>query len=99
MASHFPSAQAKKGDQDLHLARNLRDEWKDVIPEGDITTIQNRITMCVLLPYGMRSGLIFITRATEMRDGLDPRGASPSSFMREHITNTRKRRTTSPGSL
>ena len=81
MTSHFPSAQAKKGDQNLHLARNLRDEWKDVIPEDDITTIQNRITMCVvLLPYGTRSGLIFITRATEMRDGLDSKRGLPKFF-------------------
>jgi len=80
MASHLPSAQAKQGDQNLHLARNLRDEWKDVIPEDDINTIQNRITMCVLLPHGMRSGLIFIIRATEMRVGLDSKKGLPKFF-------------------
>lgn len=56
MASHLPSAQAKKGDQDLHLARNLRDEWKDVIPEEDINAIQNRITMCVVISIGCVQG-------------------------------------------
>jgi len=81
MASHLPSAQVKKGDQNLHLARNLRDDWKDVIPEDDINTIQNRITMCEPLPHGMRSGLIFIiTRATEMRVGLDSKKGLPKFF-------------------
>lgn len=80
MASHLPSAQAKKGDKNLHLARNLRDEWKDVIPEDDMNTIQNRITMCVLLPHGMRSGLIFVIRATEMRVGLDSKRGFPKFF-------------------
>ena len=83
MASHLPSSQAKKGDQSLHLARNLRDEWKDVIPEDDINTIQNRITMCVILPHwhGMYSGLIFfIIRATEMRVGLDSKKVIPRFF-------------------
>jgi hypothetical protein len=80
MASHLPSAQAKKGDEDLHHARNLRDQWKDVIPEDDINAIQNRITMCVHL-HGMRSGLIFfIIRATEMRVGLDSKGGLPKFF-------------------
>ncbi len=50
MASHLPSAQAKKGDKCLHNARNLRDQWKEVIPEDDMNALQNRITVCVTSP-------------------------------------------------
>ena len=37
-SSHLPSARAKKGDQNLHLARNLRlgDEWKDLLTEDEL---------------------------------------------------------------
>ena len=47
MARYLPSAQAKRGDENLDHARNLRDQWKDVIPGDDMESLQNRITMCV----------------------------------------------------
>jgi len=45
MASYLPSAQEKKGDEYLDDARTLRDRWKDIIPRGDLTSLQNRLTM------------------------------------------------------
>ena len=73
MTSHLPSAQAKKGDKSLHLARNLRDEWRKVIPNDDIKTLQNRITMWITRIYGLRLVCSFspFIRATEMRVGLE----------------------------
>jgi hypothetical protein len=54
MTLHLPSAQAKKGDGYLDDARSIRDEWKDVIPRGDLSMVQNRLTMLacgVLVPH------------------------------------------------
>jgi hypothetical protein len=48
MAPILPSAQAKKGDVYLDEARDLRDHWGQLIPSGDLTAVQNRITMSVL---------------------------------------------------
>lgn len=45
MTLYLPSAQAKKGDEYLEDARALRDAWKDVIPRGDLSMVQNRLTM------------------------------------------------------
>ena len=45
MTSYLPSVQGKKGDEYLDDARTLRDRWKDIIPRGDLTSLQNRLTM------------------------------------------------------
>ena len=45
MNSYLPSAQEKKGDEYLDDARTLRDRWKDIIPRGDLTSLQNQLTM------------------------------------------------------
>ena len=45
MSSYLPSAQEKRGDEYLDDARTLRDRWKDIIPRGDLTSLQNRLTM------------------------------------------------------
>ncbi len=42
---YFPSEQAKKGDECLDSARAIRDEWKNVIPRGDLSMVQNRLIM------------------------------------------------------
>jgi hypothetical protein len=47
MTSYLPSAQMTRGDGYLDRARNLRDQWKAVIPRRDLTKLQNRITMLV----------------------------------------------------
>lgn len=47
MTSLLPSAQAKRGDQDLERARSLRDHFRDVIPRDGMVSLQNRITMYV----------------------------------------------------
>ena len=41
----LPSEQAKKGDEYLDNARAIRDEWKIVIPRGDLSIVQNRLIM------------------------------------------------------
>jgi hypothetical protein len=73
MAGYLPSAQARKGKKNLNDARNLRDEWKDIIPNGDLIALQNRITMCVISPqwFGIQLIIILVMRATEMGVGLD----------------------------
>ena len=74
MASILPSARAKKGDVYLDEARNLRDRWGQLIPSGDLTTIQNRITMSALFVLSLRGTRLFtfcMLRTTEMRQGLD----------------------------
>lgn len=78
MTSYLPSAQAKKGDKNLHRARNLRDEWKDVIPSGDLTSLQNRITMYVISPA--LDFIVIIIRASEMRVGIDSKRGFPKMF-------------------
>ncbi|KAH9970472.1 hypothetical protein BJV74DRAFT_867052 [Russula compacta] len=55
MTKYLPTAQVKKGDKNIHRARNLRDEWKDVIPSGDLTALQNRITMASEMRVGIDS--------------------------------------------
>ena len=37
--------QAKRGDDYPDNARSIRDEWKGVIPRGDLSMVQNRLTM------------------------------------------------------
>jgi hypothetical protein len=51
MTLYLPSAQAKKGDEYLDDARALRDLWRGVIPRGELTSLQNRLTMsaCYIL--------------------------------------------------
>ena len=41
------SGELKKGDKYLHDARNRRGEWKGIIPEDDLGTLHNRITITV----------------------------------------------------
>ena len=45
MASLLPSIQARKGDETLSRARNLRDQFREVIPSDDMVSLQNRFTM------------------------------------------------------
>ena len=45
MASLLPSAQTRRGDENLDHARNLRDQFMEVIPKDDMLSLQNRITM------------------------------------------------------
>ena len=47
MTSLLPSAQARKGDEDLVCARILRDQFREVIPRDGMASLQNRITMYV----------------------------------------------------
>jgi hypothetical protein len=56
MTLYLPSAQAKRGDDYLDDARAVRDEWKDVIPRGDLSMVQNRLIMLacgVIIPHDM----------------------------------------------
>ncbi|KAI0294528.1 hypothetical protein BC826DRAFT_315766 [Russula brevipes] len=55
MTSYLPSAQARKGKKTLNEARNLRDEWKDIIPSGDLIALKNRITMATEMGVGLDS--------------------------------------------
>jgi hypothetical protein len=53
---YLPSTQAKRGDDYLDDARSIRDEWKGVIPRGDLSMVQNRLTMLacgVIVPHDM----------------------------------------------
>jgi hypothetical protein len=53
---YLPSMQAKRGDDYLDDARSIRDEWKGVIPRGDLSMVQNRLTMLacgVITPHDM----------------------------------------------
>jgi len=43
----LPSAQARRGDEDLDRARSLRDQFREVIPNDGMVSLQNRITMYV----------------------------------------------------
>ena len=45
MTLYLPSEQAKRGDEYLDNARAIRDEWKNVIPRGDLSLVQNRLIM------------------------------------------------------
>jgi hypothetical protein len=47
MTSLLPSAQARRGDEDLERSRSLRDQFRDVIPRDEMATLQNRITLYV----------------------------------------------------
>jgi hypothetical protein len=56
MTVYLPSAQERKGDEHLDEARTLRDRWKDIIPRGDLTSLQNRLTMlacCFLIWHSL----------------------------------------------
>ncbi|KAI0296105.1 hypothetical protein B0F90DRAFT_1820121 [Multifurca ochricompacta] len=68
-ALYRPSAQVKKGDRFLDQARNLRDKWKDLIPSGDLVTLQNRITLASEMRVGLdsKSGLSKISHARTYR--------------------------------
>ena len=59
MAPILPSARAKKGDVYLDEARNLRDRWGQLMSSGDLTAIQNRITMSVLFVLSLRDTSLF----------------------------------------
>jgi hypothetical protein len=73
MAPILPSAQANKGDEYLRKARDLRDQWGQLIPSNDITAIQNRITMLALFVSSLHAILFThcVLRATDLRHGLD----------------------------
>ena len=73
MAPILPSAQARKGDGYLEEARNLRGQWGQLIHSGDLTTLQNRITMSVLFVLTLHFTFftLCMPRATDMRHGLD----------------------------
>ena len=45
MSLYLPSEQAKRGDECLDNARAIRDEWRNVIPRGDLSIVQNRLIM------------------------------------------------------
>lgn len=53
MAPILPSAQANKGDEYLKKARDLRDQWGQLIPGDDLTALQNRMTMATDLRHGL----------------------------------------------
>jgi hypothetical protein len=44
----LPSEQANRGDEYLDNARAIRDEWKNVIPRGDLSIVQNRLIMLAM---------------------------------------------------
>ncbi|KAI0265927.1 hypothetical protein BC834DRAFT_843385 [Gloeopeniophorella convolvens] len=46
MANFLPKSQTKLGDRYLSEARDVRDQWKDIIQPGDLEMILNRITVC-----------------------------------------------------
>jgi hypothetical protein len=78
MAKRLPSAQARRGDENLDLARNLRDQWKDVIPGEDMESLQKRITMCVGSPPWIASHAhLPMLRTADMRVGLDSKRGLP----------------------
>ncbi|KAI9451009.1 hypothetical protein BJY52DRAFT_1215270 [Lactarius psammicola] len=55
MASLLPSAQARKGDGDLDRARSLREQFREVIPNDGMVSLQNRITMTTEMRVGLDS--------------------------------------------
>ena len=73
MAPILPSAQANKGDEYLRKARDLRDQWGQLISGDDLTAVQNRITMSALFVSTLHAILFtfFTPRATDLRHGLD----------------------------
>jgi hypothetical protein len=78
MAKHLPSAQARRGDDTLDSARGLRDQWKDVIANDDMTSIQNRILMRVdSPPWAAFDTHFLVLRTTDMRYGLDLKKGLP----------------------
>ena len=50
MNLYLPSEQARRGDEYLDSARAIRDEWKNVIPRGDLSIVQNRLIMLACSP-------------------------------------------------
>ena len=55
-------------------ARDLRDHLGQLIPSGDLITVQNRITMSGLFVLTLHDTSLFtscMSRATETRNGLD----------------------------
>ncbi|KAH9168322.1 hypothetical protein EDB89DRAFT_2203553 [Lactarius sanguifluus] len=64
--TYFSSAQEKKGDGYLDEARNLRDQWGQVIPSSDLTAVQNRITMATEMRHGL-DGKIGFSKITHAR--------------------------------
>ncbi|KAH8989516.1 hypothetical protein EDB86DRAFT_2942792 [Lactarius hatsudake] len=55
MASLLPTAQARRGDEDLDRARSLRDQFRDMIPNDGMVPLQNRITMTTEMRVGLDS--------------------------------------------
>jgi hypothetical protein len=88
MTLYLPSAQAKKGDEYLDDARALRDLWRDVIPRGELTSLQNRLTMSacyILVQIWLVFTFVSVSRAAEMRATLDSkRGFSKISHARTY---------------
>jgi len=60
MTLYLPSEQAKRGDEYLDNARAMRDEWKNVIPHGDLSFVQNRLIM-------LACGALFMTYTCHSR--------------------------------
>ncbi|KAH9166405.1 hypothetical protein EDB89DRAFT_220696 [Lactarius sanguifluus] len=81
--TYFPSAQAKKGDGYLDEARNLRDQWGQMIPSGDLTTVQNRITMATEMRHGLDGKIGF----SKISDDF-----GPYPYPHPHETRTRAHR-------
>jgi hypothetical protein len=44
MAKQLPSSQEKRGDDKLDRAREIMDEFKSVIAENNLGTIEDKIT-------------------------------------------------------
>jgi hypothetical protein len=88
MTLYLPTAQAKKGDEYLDDARALRDLWRDVIPRGELTSLQNRLTMSacyILVQIWLVFTLVSVSSAAEMRATLDSkRGFSKISHARTY---------------
>lgn len=67
MTMYLPSTQARIGDEYLDDARSLRDRWKDVIPRGDLTTLQNYLAMLAYFVRMTFSHLVFTFACPEQR--------------------------------
>src|SRR6266404_2697381 len=84
----LPSAQARRGDENLERARNLRDQYKDVIPQDGMLSLQNRITMYAVVIHRGHFDVHFrAPRTTEMRLGL---GSKPGLSKWSHSRAYRK---------
>ncbi|KAH8990991.1 hypothetical protein EDB92DRAFT_1862468 [Lactarius akahatsu] len=55
MSNLLPSAQARRGDENLDRARSLRDQFREMIPNDGMVSLQNRITMTTEMRVGLDS--------------------------------------------